>query len=153
MGYRVQRRRQKVKGGLKTSRAKVRTSSFAFIASLPDETKDYLMKLKATAASASQTQQETSHKSVSTSQIHAAQISEHSEQLLPRARSRKNKTSFITRAYRRARNELLTESAVSTPEKGICKYGFEVWGLRHGSGRLRSTGESAQTRLQANPVS
>lgn len=30
----------------------VRTSSFAFIASLPDETKDYLMKLKATAASA-----------------------------------------------------------------------------------------------------
>jgi len=30
----------------------VRTSYFAFIASLPDETKDYLMKLKATAASA-----------------------------------------------------------------------------------------------------
>ena len=32
------------------SHCKVRTNSFAFIASLPDETKDYLMKLKGAAA-------------------------------------------------------------------------------------------------------
>ena len=117
----------------RSAHAQVRTSSFAFIASLPDETKDYLMKLKATAASASQTQQETSPEHISDPCCADSRLG--GQHYCFQGRSLEKKTKFATGAYHWPRNDIHKDRSwlLSTPEKrGVLHVFFKCWGLRHG---------------------